>query len=179
MSTRFVLVTLVSAILLGSCSSPSDVRPGQCHPCTVSKDVGPLLKDAQSLAQAEDYKGAMAKVNEAEAVKVTQDDETVIDQMRTAFAVMQAQPLPGSAAAAKAKFARDYNAGKWLDVIADADMLKKVGALDAQAQLVIGQAYFNAGDYAGCVKYTKALDSDAARQLQTRCAYEVAKAAQP
>ena len=85
----------------------------------------------------------------------------------------------GGAAAAKTKFANDYNAGKWRDVIADADMLKKAGALDAQAQLVIGQAYFKAGDYAGCVKYAKTLNSDVAHELQARCAYEVAKAPQP
>jgi len=84
-----------------------------------------------------------------------------------------------SASEAKNKFANDYYAGRFKDVIADADMLKKAGALDAQAQLVIGQAYFNAGDYAGCVKYAKALNSDNARELQARCAYEVAKATQP
>ena len=58
-------------------------------------------------------------------------------------------------------------------------MLKKAGALDAQAQLVIGQAYFKAGDYAGCVKYAKTLNSDVAHELQARCAYEVARAPQP
>ena len=84
-----------------------------------------------------------------------------------------------SASEAKAKFANDYNAGRYRDVIADADMLKRAGSLDAQAQLVIGQAYFKAGDYAGCVKYTKTFNSDNARELQARCDYEVAKAAQP
>jgi hypothetical protein len=82
----------------------------------------------------------------------------------------------GDAAAARAKFANDYNAGKWRDAIADADMLKKAGALDAQSQLIIGQAYFKAGDFAGCVKYAKTLNSDVAHELQARCAYEVAKA---
>jgi hypothetical protein len=85
----------------------------------------------------------------------------------------------GGAAAAKAKLASDYNAGRYRDVIADADMLKRAGALDAQAQLLIGQAYFKAGDYAGCVKYAKTLKSDNARELEARCAYEVAKAPQP
>ena len=80
---------------------------------------------------------------------------------------------------ARAKFANDYNAGRYHDVIADADVLKKAGALDAQAQLIIGQAYFKAGDYAGCVKYAKTLNSDVAHELQARCAYEVAKASQP
>jgi hypothetical protein len=85
----------------------------------------------------------------------------------------------GGAAAARAKFANDYNTGKFRDVIADGDMLKKNGALDTQSQLVIGQAYYKAGDYAGCVKYTKTLNSDVAHELQARCAYEVAKAPPP
>ena len=99
--------------------------------------------------------------------------------LMSALALDGAIAQPGGAAAAKAKFANDYNAGKWRDVIADADMLKKAGALDAQAQLVIGQAYFKAGDYGGCVKYAKTLNSDNARELEARCAFEVAKATQP
>ena len=85
----------------------------------------------------------------------------------------------GGAAAAKAKLANDYDAGRYRDVIADADMLKRIGALDAQAQLLIGQAYFKARDYAGCVKYAKTLNSDNARELEARCAYEVANGPQP
>jgi hypothetical protein len=179
MSTRFAFVTLFSAVLLSSCSSPSDVRPGQCHPCTVSAGVGPLLKEAQQLIAAKNYEGAMAKVNEAEAVKSNPDDTTVINAMRTYIAYASSPRPGGPASDARAKFANDYNAGKWRDVIADADMLKKVGALDAQAQLVIGQAYFKAGDYAGCVKYAQTLNSDDAHELQARCAYEEAKASPP
>jgi hypothetical protein len=76
-----------------------------------------------------------------------------------------------SASEAKAKLANDYNAGRFKDVIADADMLRKAGALDAMSQLVVGQAYFNAGDYPGCVRYAKTLNSNDARELQARCAW--------
>jgi hypothetical protein len=80
----------------------------------------------------------------------------------------------GGAAGAKAKFANDYNAGKYKDVIADADLLRKNNALDAQSQLIVAQAYYKAGDFAGCVKYTKTLaGNDTALELQARCAYEV------
>jgi hypothetical protein len=53
----------------------------------------------------------------------------------------------------KAKFATDYNAGKFRDVIADSAALEKLHALDAQSALVTAQAYYKAGDYPGCVKY--------------------------
>ena len=84
-----------------------------------------------------------------------------------------------SAADAKAKFAGDYNAGHFKDVVADGELLRKFNVLDLQSQLVIGQAYFKAGDYAGCVKYAKTLNSDVARQLEARCAYEIGHRPQP
>jgi hypothetical protein len=92
MSARIILATLFSAALLSSCTSPSDVRPGQCHPCTVSKEVGPLLKEAQQMIAAKNYEGAMAKLNEAEAVKSNPDDETVINQFRRFIAVSSSRP---------------------------------------------------------------------------------------
>jgi hypothetical protein len=100
------------------------------------------------------------------------------------FALMLAACASGtdhykSASEAKAKLANDYNAGRFKDVIADADMLRKAGALDAMAQLVIGQAYFNAGDFPGCVRYAKTVNSNDARELQARCAYEMGETSQP
>ena len=75
---------------------------------------------------------------------------------------------------AKAKFANDYNAGKWRDVIADGDLLKKNGALGAQEELIIGQAYYKATDFAGCVRYIKTIaQSDTALELLKRCNYEL------
>jgi len=178
MSTRFVFVLFT--VLLGSCSSspdvrPADVRQGQCHPCTVSAGVGPLLKDAQQMIAAKNYEGATAKLNQADAVKSNPDDAMVIDAMRK-YIQYSSSPAPGGPASgldAKAKFANDYNAGKWRDVIADADMLKNAGSLDTQAQLVIAQAYFKAGDYAGCANYIEknlvTSSNDAAAALLARC----------
>src|SRR5215469_545277 len=65
---------------------------------------------------------------------------------------------PGSVSSAmdaKAKFANDYNAGRFADVIADGELLRKFNELDGVSQLIIGQAYYKKGDYAGCVKYTQ------------------------
>jgi hypothetical protein len=92
MSTRLVFVALFSVTMLSSCSSPSDVGPGQCHPCTVSKEVGPLLNQAKDMINAKNYEGATAKLNEAEAVKFNPDDETVINAMRKAIAIASSQP---------------------------------------------------------------------------------------
>ena len=54
---------------------------------------------------------------------------------------------------ANAKFVNDYNAAKFKDAIADAATLQKLHALDPEAALMTAQAYYKAGDLAGCVKY--------------------------
>src|SRR5882757_9332 len=166
----------LTAILLGTATAGVAafvvVSPAQA--ATVSAHVGPLLKEAQALANAGNYKGAMAKLNEAESAQgKTSDDTTVINQMKQYVGVKSGDASIGGAAGAKAKFANDYNAGKFRDVIADGELLKKYNALDAQSQLIIGQAYYKAGDHAGCVRYTKTIaQSDTALELQARCAYD-------
>jgi hypothetical protein len=165
----------MTAILLGTAAAAGSAMvlavPAQAAP-TVSAKAGPLLMEAKALIAAKNYKGASAKLNEAEAVASTPDDRAVINQLKSAIAISSADPnTPGGA---KAKFAQDYSAGKWKDVIADAEYLKKNNVFDAQAQLVVGQAYYKAGDYPGCVRYTKTLGTgETALALQARCAYEV------
>jgi hypothetical protein len=166
----------LTAILLGTAvtGAAALVMAAPAQAATVSAKVGTALKEAQSLAAAGNYKGAMAKVNEAEAAKSSPDDTAVINQMKQYIGVKSGDASIGGAAGAKAKFANDYNAGKYKDVIADADLLRKNNALDAQSQLIVAQAYYKAGDFAGCVKYTKTLaGNDTALELQARCAYEV------
>jgi len=60
------------------------VMAGSAQALTVSPGVGPLLMQAQKLLMAKDFKGARAKLDEAEAVKVSTDDEIVINQIRRA-----------------------------------------------------------------------------------------------
>jgi hypothetical protein len=87
---------------------------------------------------------------------------------------------PSSASDAKAKFASDYNDGRFADVIADGELLNKFNVLDAAAQLIIGQAYYKKGDFAGCVKYTREnlspSSNDLAAKLLARCQYDSAGA---
>jgi hypothetical protein len=164
----------LTAILLGTATAGvaalALTAPAQA--LTVSAKVGPLLKEAQAMIAAKNYAGAKAKLNEAEAAASTPDDHTIINQFKAAISISSADPnTPGGA---KAKFAQDYNAGKFRDVIADAEYLKKNNVFDAQSQLIVGQAYYKANDYAGCVKYTKTIpQSDTALELQARCAYEL------
>jgi Tetratricopeptide repeat len=162
----------LTAIFLGTAVAGALTMAGPAQALTVSNKVGPLINEAKSMAQAKNYKGALAKLSEAEAVKSTPDDTTVINQLKQYIAVASADPnTPGGA---KAKFANDYNAGHFKDVIADGELLRKFNELDAQSQLIIGQAYYKAGDYAGCVRFAKTLGgSETALQLQARCAYEI------
>jgi hypothetical protein len=168
------LRAVLTAILLGTATAGAAalVMTAPAEAATVSAKVGPLLKEAQALIAAKNYKAAMAKLNEAEAVKSTPDDTAIINQFKSAISISSADPnTPGGA---KAKFAQDYNAGKFKDVIADAEYLRKNGVFDAQSQLIVGQAYYKAGDFAGCVRYAKTLSgNDTALELQARCAYEI------
>jgi hypothetical protein len=164
----------MTAILLGTAvvAGSALVLAVPALALTASPKVGPLLKEAVAMISAKNYAGAKAKLNEAESLKSTPDDTALINQIKNAISISSADPnTPGGA---KAKFAQDYSAGKWKDVIADAEYLKKNNVFDAQAQLVVGQAYYKAGDYPGCVRYTKTLGTgETALALQARCAYEV------
>jgi hypothetical protein len=168
------LQAVLTAILLGTATMGAVVAMAPAaYAATVSAHVGPLLKEAQGLAAAGNYSGAMAKIREAESAPgKTGDDTSVINSMKQYIGVKSGDASIGGAAGAKAKFANDYNAGKFKDVIADGDTLRKYNALDSQSQLIIGQAYYKSGDYAGCVRYTKQLGGDTALELQARCAYE-------
>lgn len=163
----------LTAVLLGTATAGAILAlavPAQA--VTVSAKVGPLVLEAKAMIAAKNYKGAMAKLNEAEAVKSTPDDTTVINQYKKVIAVSSADP--STPEGAKAKFAQDYNSGHFKDVIADAEFLRKNNVLDAQSQLIVGQAYYKAGDYSGCVKFSKTLGGgDTALELQARCAYEI------
>jgi hypothetical protein len=141
----------------------------------VRASVGKPLQEAQKLAGEGNYKGAMAKVNEAEAVSGKSPEESkIINQMKDYLAVKSGDT--STPAGAKAKFANDYNARKYKDVIDDSEALKKNNALDAASMQIIAQAYYLSGDKNGCLKYIKSNFgtnlSDTALTLQMRCAFD-------
>jgi hypothetical protein len=166
-ATAFLLgtATVCGGTMILSAPASAAVRPS----------VGKPLLDAQSLAAKGDYKAAMAKVNEAESVSGKSAEETrVINAMKQFIAIKSGDT--STAAGAKAKFANDYNARRYKDVIADAEALKKTGALDSASMQIIAQAYYLSGDKQGCLKYIKGNfgknANDATLELQMRCAYD-------
>jgi hypothetical protein len=167
----------LTAILLGTATlgAAALVLAVPAEAAAVSAKVGAALKEAQALTAAGNYKGAMAKINEAEAAKSSPDDAAIINQMKQYVGVKSGDASIGGAAGAKAKFANDYNAKKYKDVIGDADLLRKNGALDGNSQQIIAQAYYLSGDKAGCVRYIKSNFSapgDSTLELLMRCAYD-------
>src|SRR5476651_486238 len=88
--------------------------------------VGKPLSEAKSLAASGNYSAALARVNAAEAVGgLTAEERGVIGQMRQAIEIKSGSGPLGS----KAKFANDYNAKNYRAVIADAELLRRNGAL--------------------------------------------------
>lgn len=167
-----VVCAAAAAVFISTAAMVAFVPAAQAQTATVSAHVGALLQEAQNLAKAGNWRGAAAKVNEAEGqANKTAADTQVINQMKNFIAVSSGDT--STPAGAKAKFATDYNAGKYRDVIADGEILKKMNALDAQSALIVGQAYYKGNDFAGCVRYTKTLGgSDTALELLARCSYE-------
>ncbi len=138
--------------------------------------IGEPLKQALALTKARDFKAAFAKLNEADAVShKTKEEIEAIAKAREYLSVESADPSIGGALAAKAKYANDWNASRYKDVIADHDMLQKYNLLDDMAKQVIAQAYYKAGDKMGCVRYIKrtfhAIRGDM-MNLYVRCAYD-------
>ncbi|HJS45899.1 MAG TPA: hypothetical protein VJ753_05810 [Rhizomicrobium sp.] len=167
-----VVCAAAAAVFISTAAMVAFVPAVQAQTATVSAHVGALLQEAQNLAKAGNWRGAAAKVNEAEGqANKTAADTQVINQMKNFIAVSSGDT--STPAGAKAKFATDYNAGRYRDVIADGEILKKMNALDAQSALIVGQAYYKGNDFAGCVRYTKTLGgSDTALELLARCSYE-------
>ncbi|MGZ6005826.1 MAG: hypothetical protein ACXWKS_00045 [Rhizomicrobium sp.] len=72
--------------------------------------VGKPLNEAKSLAASGNYSAALARVSAAEAVGgLTAEERAVIGQMRQYIEIKSGQGALG----VKAKFANDYNAGRY------------------------------------------------------------------
>ncbi|HKU54075.1 MAG TPA: hypothetical protein VJP60_01830 [Rhizomicrobium sp.] len=142
----------------------------------VKAAIGKSLNQALVLANAGNFKAALAKLDEANAVPLkTKTEIEAIAQTRVYIGAKAADPSIGGTVAAKWKFANDWNAHRYKDVIADFDMLQKYNALDDNAKQIVAQAYYKAGDKMGCVRYIKRTFHavrDPMMNLYVRCAYE-------
>ncbi|MGN6514557.1 MAG: hypothetical protein ACTHLR_01810 [Rhizomicrobium sp.] len=125
--------------------------------------VAKLLNDAINLAKAGKTSGASAKVHQAEAVGgLTPGDQQAIEQVKSYIAAKSGSGATGS----KAKFAADYNAGRYAQVVGpDAEELRKAGQYDAQSQLIVAQAYYLMGNYTQAIKLLSGMSGDTAQSL--------------
>jgi len=144
--------------------------------------VGKPLQEAQGLAAQGNYQGAMAKVKQAEGVGgLSAEEAKIVKQMKDYLAAKSGgQVGADTPTGAQAKFQADWNGRKYRDVIADEDLLRKNGVLNANSMVVIAQAYEQLGDYKGCVSYANAHTSAGADMLKRGglCAYKAGDDAQ-
>jgi tetratricopeptide (TPR) repeat protein len=150
------------ALLLGSAAMLPPVAPlvSTAQAATARPAVGKPLQEAVSLANAGKGAAAMAKVHEAESVsKLTGSEQSLIAQTKQFIAAKTG--AGGSSLGCKAKFATDYNAGHYKDVVgADAACLRKSGGLDFQSQVIVAQAYYLMGDYPTAIKLLRGLGNN-------------------
>ncbi len=146
---------------------------------TVRPVVGAALNAAIKAAASGNASAANAKIREAESVpNLTSGEQQAIEQTKSYVAAKTGNFSAGggSAVAAKAKFANDYNAGRYSAVVGeDADLLRKYGALDSQSQVVIAQAHYLMHQYNACIRYIHGMGHVAQNTLELlmRCAYEI------
>jgi hypothetical protein len=154
-----ILQAVGVALLLGSAAMLPPVAPlvSTAQAATARPAVGKPLQAAVALANAGKGAAAMAKVHEAESVsKLTGSEQSLIAQTKQFIAAKTG--AGGSSLGCKAKFATDYNAGRYKDVVgADAACLRKSGGLDFSSQVIVAQAYYLMGDYATAIKLLRGL----------------------
>ncbi|HEX3651496.1 MAG TPA: hypothetical protein VHU18_01590 [Rhizomicrobium sp.] len=161
MNSKF-LRAVGMALLLGGAAMLPPVAPlvSTAQAATARPAVGKPLQEAVSLANAGKGAAAMAKVHEAESVsKLTGSEQSLIAQTKQFIAAKTG--AGGSSLGCKAKFATDYNAGHYKDVVgADAACLRKSGGLDFQSQVIVAQAYYLMGDYPTAIKLLRGLGNN-------------------
>jgi tetratricopeptide (TPR) repeat protein len=144
-------VALSSAVMVGPADAAA--RPA----------VGKLLQQAIDDAKSGSTGAANAKVQQAEAVGgLTPGDQQAIEQVKSFISAKSGNGATGS----KAKFAQDYNAGRYAAVVGeDADALRKAGQYDGQSQLIVAQAYYLMGNYSDAIRMLKGMGGDQALSL--------------
>jgi len=145
---------VATALVLGTAATAVATMPADA---ALRKSVGQPLQDAQSLAKSGNWSAACSKVKQAEGVGgLTAEESKVVKQMKDyVAAASKGAACADSAIGAQAKFDNDYRSGRYREVIDDEDMLRKNGVLTGNMQVIIAQAYYQLGDYRGCVRYAE------------------------
>lgn len=147
----------------------------------VRPQVGKPLQAAIALANKGNASGAMAEVHQAESVGgLTASEQSAIAQTKQFIAAKTGNFSGGggSSTAARAKFAADYNAGRYSAVTGeDVQLLRKYGALTTDDQIIVAQAYYLSGRAEQAISLLKGLTagahpSEAALKLLYSAAYK-------
>jgi len=165
---RAAATALVVGMAALAAATPADAA--------VRSAVGKPLQEAQALAGQGNYQAAMSKVKQAEAVGgLSAEEAKIVKQMKDYVSVRSGGSVGvDSAVGAQAKFDTDYRSGKYREVINDEELLRKYNVLNGNAQVVIAQAYYQLGDYKGCMAYANAHSGAGADMLKRGglCAYK-------
>jgi hypothetical protein len=147
----------------------------------VRPQVGKPLEAAIALANKGNASAAMSEVRQAESVGgLTGSEQQAIAQTKQFIAAKTGNFAGGggSGTAARAKFAADYNAGRYSAVTGeDVQLLKKYGAFTGEDQIIVAQAYYLSGRSADAVSYLRGMTSgahpsEAALKLMYSAAYK-------
>ena len=156
------------ALAIGLLLTTASVAVGSLAMTTTAEaaarpQVGKLLQQAIDLAKSGSTGAANSKVSQAEAVGgLTPGDQAAIAQVKSFIAAKSGSGATGS----KAKFAADYNAGRYQQVVGpDAEELRKAGQYDGQAQLIVAQAYYLMGNYKEAIRLLSGMSGDTAQGL--------------
>lgn len=166
------LRAVATALVLGTAALAVAAMPADA---ALRAAVGKPLQEAQALAKQRNYSAALSKVKQAESVgNLTSEEASTINQMKKWLESVADGEVVQSAIGAKAKFNADWRAGKYRQVIADEEMLRRYGALDSTSMVVIAQAYERLGDTKGCVRYADSHASAGADMIKRGllCAYK-------
>lgn len=168
---RFSLRAFATALFLGSAIAAVAALPMAAPAEAAARPaVGKLLQEAIHMAGSGNTSGASEKVREAEGVgSLTSGDQQAIEQTKAYIAAKNGSGATGS----KAKFANDYNAGRYHDVVGeDADELRKAGQYGGEEELVVAQAYYLMGDYTSAIHMLREMHGAQALALLMSAAYK-------
>lgn len=200
MRKTFVRAAFAAALLLSTAGAVITIMPGAAHAQEgkVSRDVGKPLSEAIKAAQANDFKTAMEKVQEAQAVS----DKTDFDQYKineilayiavstkdfataaTAYEAMADSPvMPAEAAKTTLRNAilLAGNEKQWQKVTSYCKRLEALNGMDDKTYAVEAQAYYFTNDFANAqASAQKSVDAaKAAGKSPDQAALEIIMSAQ-